>query len=122
MGQDLDKARFSETEFFQFGERLQEQLVVLRALLDRPGFGEGPVTIGAELELFLVDEAGRPLPRDAEVRAALDDPRVVLELGRYNLEVNLTPLPLAGPSFERLGAEIQETLRKVDAAVEGDQS
>ncbi len=119
MGRDLDKARFSETEFFQFGERLQEQLVVLRELLARPGFGEGPITIGAELELFLVDEAGRPLPRNAEVRAVLDDPRVVLELGRFNLEVNLTPLPLAGPSFERLGAEIQESLRKVDAAVEG---
>ncbi|MFD2350764.1 hypothetical protein ACFSTC_17725 [Nonomuraea ferruginea] len=93
MGQDLDKARFTEDEFLRFGERLHEQLTVLRELLDRPGFGEGPVTIGAELELFLVDEQGRPLPRNSEVRDRLGDPRVVLELGRYNIEVNLTPHP-----------------------------
>ncbi|GAA4506893.1 glutamate--cysteine ligase [Nonomuraea ferruginea] len=119
MGQDLDKARFTEDEFLRFGERLHEQLTVLRELLDRPGFGEGPVTIGAELELFLVDEQGRPLPRNSEVRDRLGDPRVVLELGRYNIEVNLTPIPLAGRPFERLGAEIQETMCKVDEAVEG---
>lgn len=119
MGQDLDKARFTENEFQQFGERLHDQLAVLRELLDRPGFGEGPVTIGAELELFLIDGKGRPLPRNSQVRDRLGDPRVVLELGRYNMEVNLTPIPLAGQPFERMGAEIQETLCKVDEAVEG---
>ncbi|MFD1545745.1 glutamate--cysteine ligase [Nonomuraea guangzhouensis] len=119
MGQDLDKERFSEAEYTRFGERLHEQLGVLRELLARPGFGEGPTTIGAELELFLVDEAGRPLPRNAETRQALGDPRVVLELGRFNLEVNLTPLPLEGRPFERLAAEVQETLTSVDRAVEG---
>ncbi|WP_327091419.1 glutamate--cysteine ligase [Nonomuraea sp. NBC_01738] len=106
-------------EYAAFGEKLREQLGDLRELLDRPGFGEGPATIGAELELFLVDENGRPLPRNAETLEAMGDPRMVLELGRFNLEVNLTPLPLAGRPFEALGAEIQETLVKVDAAVEG---
>ena len=33
----------------------------------------GPATIGAELELFLVDSAGRPLPRNQAVRAASAD-------------------------------------------------
>ncbi|MFI6292643.1 glutamate--cysteine ligase [Nonomuraea sp. NPDC050790] len=119
MGRDLDKERFSETEFARFGERLEEQLGTLRTMLDRPGFGQGPTTLGAELELFLIDEKGRPLPRNQEVRAALDDPRVVLELGRFNLEINLTPVPLAGRPFESMGAEIQETLLKTDGAVEG---
>ncbi|MGW0805307.1 glutamate--cysteine ligase [Nonomuraea sp. NPDC002799] len=119
MGRDLDKERFTEAEYAAFGERIREQLGVLRELLHTPGFGQGPTTIGAELELFLVDERGRPLPRNSEVQAALDDPRVVLELGRFNIEVNLTPTPLAGEPFERMGAEVQETLTKVDAAVEG---
>ncbi|MGW4793035.1 glutamate--cysteine ligase [Nonomuraea sp. NPDC004297] len=119
MGRDLDKERFTEAEFTRFGERVREQLGVLRELLDTPGFGQGPVTIGAELELFLIDEEGRPLPRNSEVRDALDDPRVVLELGRYNIEVNLTPLPLAGSPFAALSAEVQETVVKVDDAVEG---
>lgn len=119
MGRDLDKERFTEAEFAAFGERVQEQLGMLRELLATPGFGRGPVTVGAELELFLIDGRGRPLPRNSQVRDALDDPRVVLELGRYNLEVNLTPIPLAGEPFERIGAEVQETITKVDRAVTG---
>ncbi|MET7462723.1 glutamate--cysteine ligase [Nonomuraea sp. NPDC005501] len=117
MGQDLDKERFTEEEYVRFGERLQEQLGTLRGLLDTPGFGQGPTTIGAELELVLVDEAGRPLPRNEETLRTLGDPRVVMELGRYNLEVNLSPVPLEGRPFERLGGEVQEALGKVDAAV-----
>ncbi|NJP88984.1 glutamate--cysteine ligase [Nonomuraea sp. FMUSA5-5] len=119
MGRDLDKERFTEAEYTRFGERIREQLGVLRELLDTPGFGQGPVTIGAELELFLIDEEGRPLPRNDRVRDALDDDRVVLELGRYNIEANLTPLPLAGRPFEALSAEVQEMITKVDGAVEG---
>jgi gamma-glutamyl:cysteine ligase YbdK (ATP-grasp superfamily) len=119
MGRDLDKERFTEAEYVRFGERLHEQLGVLGELLATPGFGEGPATIGAELELFLIDERGRPLPRNSEVLEALGDPRVVLELGRYNVEVNLTPTALQGKPFELLSAEVQETITKVDGAVEG---
>ncbi|MEV6029577.1 glutamate--cysteine ligase [Nonomuraea sp. NPDC052116] len=119
MGRDLDKERFSEAEYAAFGERIREQLGVLRELLDTPGFGQGPATVGAELELFLIDERGRPLPRNSQVLEALGDPRVVLELGRFNVEVNLTPTPLAGRPFERLSGEVQETIVKVDGAVEG---
>ena len=63
-------------------------------LLERPGFGTGPTTLGAELELFLVDSQGRALPQ--AVRAEAADPRVVLEIDRFNLELNLTPAPLQG--------------------------
>lgn len=117
MGKDLDKERFSEAEYTRFGERLRAQLGELRELLDEPGFGQGPATVGAELELVLVDAVGLPLPRNDEVRRDLGDPRVVLELGRFNLEVNLTPVPLAGRPFELLGAEAQEALTLVDQGV-----
>lgn len=116
MGQDVDKERFSEAEYTRFGERLHEQLADLRRLLAQPGFGQGPATIGAELELFLVDERGDPLRRNEELITALADPRLTPELGRYNLEVNLTPVPLEGRPFETISAEIQETLTMVDRA------
>ncbi|MGV9308180.1 glutamate--cysteine ligase [Nonomuraea sp. NPDC003727] len=117
MGQEVDKERFSEAEYTRFAERLNDQLAELRRLLDRPGFGAGPTTIGAELELFLVDGRGRPLPRNAEVLERLGDDRLTVELGRYNVEANLTPLPLAGRPFERLADEMQELIRAVDGAV-----
>ncbi|MBG0817129.1 glutamate--cysteine ligase [Planomonospora sp. ID82291] len=116
MGQQLDKDRFSEAEFARFGERLAEQLAELRELLARPGFGTGPMTIGAELELFLTTPDGRPLPRNREVRDTAGDDRLTLELGRFNLEVNLTPLPLAGRPFAALEKELHETIAVVDSA------
>jgi gamma-glutamyl:cysteine ligase YbdK (ATP-grasp superfamily) len=124
MGQQVNKERFSEAEFTRFGERLGEQLVELRELLARPGFGVGPATIGAELELFLITPDGRPLPRNHEVRAAAADDRLTLELGRFNLEINLTPMPLAGRPFSALVREIRETVDLVDkaAATQGGQA
>ncbi|MEV8632772.1 glutamate--cysteine ligase [Streptosporangium sp. NPDC051023] len=116
MGQQLDKDRFSEAEFVRFGKRLAEQLVQLHELLARPGFGAGPATIGAELELFLITPDGRPLPRNHEVREAAGDDRLVPELGRFNLEVNLTPLPIAGRPFTELVRELREAMAMVDAA------
>ncbi|GAA0832234.1 glutamate--cysteine ligase [Streptosporangium amethystogenes subsp. fukuiense] len=118
MGQKVDKDRYSEAEFLRFGERLAEQLGALREVLARPGFGDGPVTIGAELEMFLVTPEGRPLPRNQEVRAVAADDRLTLELGRFNLEANLTPLPIAGRPFTAMMREMREIMAVVDTAAE----
>ena len=90
---------------------------MLGQLLERPGFGTGPATIGAELELFLVDSAGRPLPHNQVIRAAAADPRVTFELSRFNLELNASPALLAGRPFTVLGDELSLLLDRVaDAA------
>ncbi|GIH99390.1 glutamate--cysteine ligase [Planobispora takensis] len=116
MGQQVDKDRYSEAEFARFGERLGEQLTELHELLARPGFGTGPATIGAEVELFLTTPDGHPLPRNREVCDVAGDDRLTLELGRFNLEANLTPLPLAGRPFTAMEREVHEVIAKVDAA------
>jgi gamma-glutamyl:cysteine ligase YbdK (ATP-grasp superfamily) len=117
----VDKERFSEAEYVRFGERLEESLVALRELLARPRFGEGAQSIGAELELFLVTPDGLPLKRNKAVREAAGDHRVILELGTYNIEVNLTPQALAGRPFAALAEELRDVLGVVDraAATEG---
>jgi len=55
MGRDIDRETFDESDFVLFRERLEACLAVLEEVLKRPGFGTGPATIGAELELVLVD-------------------------------------------------------------------
>src|SRR5215468_1589206 len=106
MGTDIDQEEFDEHDYARFAERLEECLAVLAQLLNQPGFGTGPATIGAELELFLIDGTGRPLPRNQAIRAALADPRVTLELNRFNLELNASPALLAGQPFAALGGEL----------------
>ncbi|HWD44571.1 MAG TPA: glutamate--cysteine ligase [Actinomycetota bacterium] len=110
MGLTIERERFEPVDYRRFEERLEESLLALHRLLDRPGFGTGPTTVGAELELCLIDSQGRALPRNQEVRAETADPRVVLEVDRFNLELNLTPAPLAGRPFAAMASELDQAL------------
>src|SRR6266540_4259861 len=117
MGTNIDREAFDEVDDARFQQRLEQCLSTLGELLERPGFGVGPATIGAELELFLVDEMARPLPHNQAVRAAAADARVNVELDRFNLELNATPTLLAGRPFAALGEELRLLLGCVaDAA------
>src|SRR5947209_5988616 len=119
MGTEVGKEQFGEAEYARFRARLEQSLSVLAGLLERPEFGAGPATIGAELELFLIDGAGRPLPRNQAVRAAAADSRVTVELDRFNLELNASPVGLAGRPFTALGAELELLLGRVGGAASG---
>lgn len=116
MGLSIDKDQFDDAEYTRFNERLEHSLLALGQLLERPEFGLGPATVGAELELFLTDRLGQPLPLNDHVRSAAADPRVTIELGRFNLELNLTPRLLAGRSLSDMGAEVRAAVRIVDQA------
>jgi hypothetical protein len=113
MGTGIDQEEFDDSDYPRFTGRLEECLSTLGQLLQRPGFGVGPATVGAELELFLVDAAARPLPHNQAVRAAVADPRITVELDRFDLELNASPVPLAGRPFAVLGSELSVLLDHV---------
>ncbi len=121
MGQNIDQEEFSPEDFERYQRRLDEGLGALEALLERPGFGEGAPSIGAELEFFLVDAQGDPLTRNEAVVAAADDDRVTVELDQFNLECNASPRPLAGRPFSALEHELEEMIARLRdaAATEG---
>jgi hypothetical protein len=117
MGIEIDRERFDEADYARFTERLEQCLQALERLLERPGFGVGPRTIGAELELFLIDRNGHPLARNKAILEESGDPRLTLELDRFNLEVNPSPLSLAGQPFSGLARELEGALASVRATV-----
>jgi hypothetical protein len=119
MGASIESERFELADYDLFGRRLGCCLDALAGLLEQPGFGAGPATLGAELELFLVDERGRPLPRNQAVRRAVRDPLVGLELDGFNLELTTVPVLLAGRPFGSLGRQLTERLELVGRAVGG---
>ena len=118
MGTEITRQTFSERDYARFTERLERCLSDLGQLLARPGFGVGPATVGAELELFLVDGAAQPLPLNQAVRALAADPRVAVELNRFNLELNCSPTLLAGRPFTALADELGVLLDRVGAAAQ----
>lgn len=102
---------FAEADYARFTDRCVAQLAALGRLVADPAFGEGPPSIGAELELPLVSPDGHPAPVNRALIAAVNDPRLTVEIARYNLELNLTPVPAAGRPFAALEAEIHTLLR-----------
>jgi gamma-glutamyl:cysteine ligase YbdK (ATP-grasp superfamily) len=119
MGVELDRAEFSEDDHRRFAERLEQGLRALAEVMARRGFGAGEPSIGAELELCLVDPEGRPMPENRAVLAAISDPRITLEIDRFNLEINTRPSPLAGQPFAFLAAELEGALAEIRRAAAG---
>ncbi|MEM1416260.1 MAG: glutamate-cysteine ligase family protein [Myxococcota bacterium] len=113
MGTEIERTEFSEEDARHFGERLDACLALLRDTLAEPGFGEGERTVGAELELYLVDERGRPAPRNSEVLGALGDHRFTPELNRFNLEFNAPYTALAGRPFSVLEGHVARAFERL---------
>jgi len=122
MGLEIDRAAFSAEDFTLFRARLSDSLKVLAGMLDSPGFGESAGSLGAELEMYVVDHRGRPMHRNEEILAAAKDPQLTLEINRYNLEYNLSPYALSEQPFAATEREILQKLselRKVSTDFSG---
>ena len=116
MGRAIGQGEFVDEDYQRFSLRLQHCLIALRELLGRPDFGGGPASIGAELEFALVDADARPLPLNHKIVGETIDPRVTVELDRFNLECNLDPTSLAGRPLTFLREEIDDSLFEVRRA------
>lgn len=116
MGLEIDREEFDEEAYRRFDSRLAHSLEVLEELIARKGFGVGPATLGAELEVSLVGPDGRPLPLNSKVLSESVDPRLTVELDRFNLESNLQFSTLRGRPFAALEAEMHGSLEEITRA------
>ncbi|MDZ7782497.1 MAG: glutamate--cysteine ligase [Halioglobus sp.] len=110
MGIEIDRTTFSDSDYADFRAALERDLGFLAALLDTPGFGSGPRSLGAELEMYIVDDNGRPLHANQEILEESGDAQLQLELNRYNLEYNLHPCAFSDNPFSALEGELLDKL------------
>lgn len=114
MGSNVQTKHFKQSDYLLFSERLKENLQVLTQLLNRPGFGVGKTSFGAELELSLVDSEGKAQWLSEELLTQASDPLLALEINRYNLEYNLSPVAAAGKPFSKMVKAIDQQLRRIN--------
>src|SRR5690606_28494949 len=78
-------------------------------------------SLGAELEVYVIDAEGKPLGCNREIQARAADPLLTLELNRFNLEYNLPPVPLAETPFHATEHNMREALQRLEehAGAEG---
>src|SRR3712207_9444857 len=75
---------------------------------------DNPMT-GLEIELNLMDGAGEPAMRNAEILANLADPTFQTELGQFNLELNARPRLIGGDGFADYDQDLQGRLGRAQA-------
>lgn len=101
MGEEIESQGFSREDEALFAERLARETAHLKSLFARHGLSQDGYVLGFEIETWILDHNYFPAPINAEVLAALDDPLVVPELSRFNVELNCDPLPLRADALSR---------------------
>jgi hypothetical protein len=114
MGRDVPAVSVSKHDRRAYREKVRQCLDVLARMLRESRFDDQAPQLGLELELDLVDEAAQPSMCNSQVLAAIADPSWALELGRFNLEINVPPRPLTGDAFSRLEDFVRGTLNHAD--------
>ncbi len=112
MGSEVTHRFFEAEDFSRFRERLDEETAQLKTVFDDQGFSRRGDVAGFELEAWLFDDKGDPLPENERFLAALDSPLVVPELAKFNIELNGSPSALTGNAFTRLHDELSATWQR----------
>ena len=119
MGRDVPAIIVSQYDRRRYRDKVRRCLDVFARMLQDARFKEAPQQVGLEVEFYLVDKTGSACVRGAEVLAAIDHQDWAPELGKFNLEVNLAPRPLADDALARLENYLADSLAYADARARG---
>ena len=114
-GENTARVRVGHEETRTFTKALLRDLRALETMLEEDLFESDVRRIGAEQEMFLVNEGWRPAPVAMELLKLLGDPYTT-ELALYNLEANLDPRLLQGSCFSELESELTAVVDRARSA------
>jgi CBS domain-containing protein len=97
-------------------QRVLNDVHALELMLDKGMFETGVRRIGAEQEIALVDDAFEPAPVGPEVLEELNEPKATTEIGRFNMEFNLSPLDFKGDALSQVHKEVDELIGQAHIA------
>lgn len=118
MGDKKVTAKYDDAQMRAFTLGVLTDLRALEWMLDAGMFEDDVRRIGAEQEMFLVDSAMRPAPLAVEVIEEARDGRLTTEIGKFNLEANLTPREFKGDCLSLMEGELNEIIDIVRAAAD----
>ncbi|HKE03191.1 MAG TPA: glutamate-cysteine ligase family protein [Blastocatellia bacterium] len=102
-----------------FMKSLLADVSALERMIEAGRIESGVRRIGAEQEMFLINRAMRPAPVAMEVLKNAGDRRLTTEIGKFNLEANLSPRQLAGCGLRDMEGELSELVAIARRAARG---
>lgn len=118
MGVEVSSAAFTREQRVNFRDKVLLDLDVFERMLQESRFDFTRTQMGLEIELSLVDgETLSPALINQEVLQDITEGDFQSEVGRYNIELNVPPRPMAGDQAVRLDRWLNGSLRNAgDAA------
>lgn len=116
MGDKKVTQDYDDEQMRAFTLGVLNDLQALELMLKGGLFEENVRRIGAEQEMFLVDSAMHPAGFALEVIESARDGRLTTEIGKFNLEANLTPREFTGDCFRLMEDELNEIIDVVRTA------
>ena len=118
MGTQDVRAGLDGAEMRAFMKHLLADFRALETMITRGDLALDKRRIGAEQELFLVDDAWRPACISEAMVDDIADDRFTTELARFNLEFNLDPLEFGGKCLSAMEGQIHEMLARCRESAE----
>jgi gamma-glutamyl:cysteine ligase YbdK (ATP-grasp superfamily) len=106
MGREISEREYSADDYEQFNRRIHDQADLLKEVIQKPGFGSDERCLGAELEVYLMDEKSEVSPVNLQLLDMLNDQQFQTELNQFNMEINLSPVKAQGKPFSELSKEM----------------
>lgn len=119
MGQEINQTHFNEQAFKEYERRLLNEAELLQAQLSQGCFSDVGDIGGYELECWLVDHNYFPAPINQSFLTRLNNPLVVPELSRFNVELNSVPLPLRGNVLSVIAQELDQNWQQCQEVAHG---
>ncbi len=114
MGSEIATEHFTAADQAKFRERMRAEMELLRSWFAGNKFCCDRLQCGLELEAWLVDKHGLPVPDNTLFLTTLDRCTVVPELARFNFEFNVSPQYIAGSGLADMRAELDTTWRQCE--------
>jgi gamma-glutamyl:cysteine ligase YbdK (ATP-grasp superfamily) len=114
MGEDVDAREFTRDDRTRHREKVRQNLDVFERMLRDAHFDTDDPMTGLEVELNLVDDAGDPAMRNAEVLQAIADSAFQTELGQFNIEMNVQPARLREGGLTVFEADLRRSLNNAE--------
>ena len=109
MGDEITHSHFGAADFALFDQRLKQETRLLGQWFEEGAFSSRVPACGLEIEAWLIDDKALPAPLNQQFLDRMNDPLVVPELAKFNVELNVDPQTLNGKALSLLREGLQRT-------------
>ena len=118
MGRDIDTTEFTRDDRLRFRDKVKANLAALRTLVDNGSFETGRRTCGIEVEVYITNPEGSPVPINAQLLERMASADFQTELAQFTIEFGVKPRLLMGHVFHTIDTELRRLLNHAHEVAE----